>query len=92
MKQDEGPPPISERLNIPLKVVAVLLGYLIYRLLVEDAIAGPLFVAAGFTMIAYTLINRWTLRRLDRSDMMQVGTAILGAGLIGLGALLTFTS
>ena len=36
MTNNEQPPPVSERMNIPLKVVAVLISYVIYRALLGD--------------------------------------------------------
>jgi hypothetical protein len=93
VKNDERPPPIAESLNVPLKVVSVFIGYVIYRSLLDDdgGIRGPLLVAAGFVCLAYVMVNRWTTWRRDRSELIQTGTTILGAGLLVLGALLTFT-
>ena len=91
MNNDERPPPVPEKLNVPLKIGAVLIGYLLYRVLLEDKVAGPLFVAAGFVILAYAVINRWTTWSRDRSGMLQAGTTILGLGLLVLGALLVLT-
>jgi hypothetical protein len=93
MSQKEPPPPISERLNVPLKIVSVAVGYLIYRVLLGDdeRIAGPMFVAVGFIALAYAMVNRWTAWRRERSGLLQVGTTILGLGLMGLGAILMLT-
>ena len=91
MKESDPPPPIPENLNVPLKVASVVIGYIIYRVLLDDAVAGPLFVAAGFVILAYALINRWTMWQRDRSGMLQAGTTILGLGLLGLGALVLLT-
>jgi len=93
MTQNEPPPPIEERLNVPLKVGAVAIGYVLYRVLFRDGrgIAGPLFVGGGFVIFAYAMVNRWTQWRRDRSGLLQVGTTILGLGLLGLGALLILT-
>jgi hypothetical protein len=93
MNDKEPPPPVSERLNIPLKFVSVIIGYVIYRVLLgdDDRIAGPLFVALGFVVLAYAMVNRWTQWRRDRSGLLQVGTTILGLGLMALGAILMLT-
>ncbi|MGH2754288.1 MAG: hypothetical protein ACRDLB_07610 [Actinomycetota bacterium] len=91
MNDDERPPPIPEKMNVPLKVGAVLIGYLLYRILLEDEVAGPLFVAAGFVVLAYAVINRSTTWSRDRSGMLQAGTTILGLGLLVLGALVLLT-
>ena len=93
MTGNEQPPPVSERASVPLKVASVVIGYLIYRVLLGDGdrVAGPLFVAAGFVALAYAMVNRWTTWRRDRSGLLQVGSTILGLGLMGLGALLILT-
>jgi hypothetical protein len=49
------------------------------------------FVGVGFVVLAYATVNRLTQWRRDRSGLLQVGTAILGLGLLGLGALLILT-
>ena len=84
---------MAENMNIPLKVVSVLIGYVIYRLLLDDdgGLRGPVFVAAGFVCLAYVMVNRWTTWRRDRSELIQTGTTILGIGLLILGALFMFT-
>ena len=94
MTNNEQPPPVSERMNIPLKVVAVLISYFIYRALLgdDDRIAGPLLVAVGFAVLAYAMVNRWTQWRRERSGLLQVGTTILGLGLMVLGAVLVLTN
>ena len=94
MTNNEQPPPVSERMNIPLKGVAVLIAYVIYRALLgdDDRIAGPLLVAVGFAVLAYAMINRWTQWRRERSGLLQVGTTILGLGLMVLGAVLVLTN
>ena len=92
MTQNE-PPPIEDRFNVPLKVAAVVIGYVLYRVLFSggEGIAGPVFVGVGFVVLAYATVNRLTQWRSDRSGLLQVGTAILGLGLLGLGALLILT-
>jgi hypothetical protein len=93
MSGNEPPPPIEERFNVPLKVASVVIGYVIYRVLFagENGVAGSVFVGAGFTVLAYATVNRLTQWRRDRSGLLQVGTAILGLGLLGLGAVLILT-
>jgi len=82
----EAPPPIAERFRIPARIGAVLAAYGIYRLLAEDAIVGAALVGIGSMLVAFTLIDRWTLRRRETSGLLQVGTAILGLALIAIGA------
>ena len=93
MNQNQPPPPIEERFNVPLKVGAVVIGYVLYRVLFRDGrgIAGPVFVGAGFVVLAYATVNRLTQWRRNRSGLLQVGTTILGLGLLGLGSLLILT-
>ena len=94
MTNNEQPPPVSERMNIPLKVVAVVISYVLYRVLLgdDDRIAGPLLVAVGFAIFAYAMVNRWTQWRRERSGLLQVGTTVLGLCLLLLGAVLVITN
>jgi hypothetical protein len=93
MSQSERPPPMEPRMRTPLKVVAVVIGYAIYRTVLgdDDRIAAPLLIAGGFVALAYVMVNRWTTRSADLSGLIQTGTTILGLGLLGLGTVLLVT-
>ncbi len=85
----EGPPsPRLERARIPLRALAVVAGYLFYRRLEPDGLVGAGFAATGAVLVAWTAIDRWTLRRRERMELLQTATAILGLGLLGLGVYL----
>jgi hypothetical protein len=82
----EGPPPsVGERLRMPLRVGAVFVGYLLYRVTAETSAAGAVFLGAGTVLVGWVTIDRYTTWRRDRSGLMQVGTLVLGLGLLGLG-------
>ncbi len=84
---NDAPPPVSEKLRVPLRVGAIVAAYVLYRLLAEDAVVGAALVGIGAMLVAFMLIDRWTLRRRDTSGLLQVGTTILGLALIAIGAL-----
>ena len=87
MTKPEGPtPPLPERLRMPLRIGAVVIGYLIYRL-VGDPIVGAFLIWVGFVMLDWAIIEQATTYRKDRLSMMIVGQALLGIGLLVAGAL-----
>ena len=81
----EAPPPIPEKMRIPLRIGAAILAYVLYRVLLDEKVIPPVFIAFGALLVAGTLIDRWTLRRRETSGLLQVGTTILGLGLLGIG-------
>ena len=85
MHGKEGPPPIEERYRIPLRVVAIFAAYALYFFLGDVDTMGSIFVGLGTLLVGFSLVDRWTLRRTERSGLMQVGMTILGLGLLGLG-------
>ena len=71
-----------------LRIVSIGLAYALYRWLETDHGAGAaLLVAAGSLVVSYSLINRYGLRRRERSGLLQVGQTILGLGLVAAGLL-----
>lgn len=86
--REERPPPIDERYRITLRVVVISLGYLVYFLLSDGALMPAIFLGLGVVLVGLPLVDRWTLRRSDRSGLLQVGTTLLGLGLLGAAVLL----
>lgn len=85
MHGKEGPPPIEERHRIPLRVAVIFGAYALYFFLGDVNTMGAIFLGVGTLLVGLSLVDRWTLRRTERSGLMQVGMTILGLGLIGLG-------
>ena len=71
---------------MPLRIGAVAVGYLIYRI-VGQPIVGAFLVWVGFVMLTWAIIEQATTYRKDRLGMMIVGQALLGIGLLVAGAL-----
>ncbi|MDP9068904.1 MAG: hypothetical protein M3N53_11250 [Actinomycetota bacterium] len=92
MHGEEGPPPIDEKHRMTLRVVAIFACYALYFFLSREHTAPAALVGLGTLLLALGLIDRWTLRRRDRSGLMQVGKTILGVGLLGLGIFLYVTA
>ena len=88
MTANEVPPAISEKARIPLRVAAVFLGYLVYRLLGHEGVMGPAFLGLGVAFLGFVLIDRYGTWRRDRSGLLQVGTTLMALGFLGLGAYL----
>ncbi|MDQ3646150.1 MAG: hypothetical protein M3345_04355 [Actinomycetota bacterium] len=83
----ESRPLVSEKLRMPLRIVAVGLAYVVYRV-AQPPLGGGIFAGAGTVLLTWAVIDRWTLWRRDRSGLLQVGTTVLGIGLLLLGAYL----
>lgn len=88
MHGKEGPPPLEERFRIPLRMLVIVAGYLLYYFLSDEAMIPAIFLGLGSVLIGLSLVDRWTVRRSDRSGLLQVGTTLLGIGLLLLGAFL----
>ena len=88
MTANEVPPAISEKARVPLRVAAVFVGYLVYRLLADDKIMGPAFVGLGTAFLGFVLVDRYGTWRRERSGLLQVGTTLMALGFLGLGAYL----
>lgn len=86
MRRAEQEPVIPQKWLTPLRLAVIAGGYGLYRL-IEDrySVVSALLVGSGAVMVAYALVNRYGLRRSDRSGLLQVGQTILGLGLIGVG-------
>jgi hypothetical protein len=73
-------------------VGAIVACYALYFVLSRDRTGPAVFIGLGSLLIAFSLIDRWTLWRRDRSGLMQVGQTLLGLGLLALGLFLWFTA
>lgn len=91
MHSDEKPPPIEPKQRIPLRMVAVIACYALYFYLSSERTVPAAFVGLGALLVSWSLIDRWTLWRRDRSGLMQVGQTLLGIGLLALGIFLFLT-
>ena len=76
---------LPERYRIPARVIVVFLAYGLYLMLAGDGIVRALFVAVGTLLLAFAAIDRLTIRRQDRSQVLATGTIVLGLGLLGIG-------
>ena len=85
MHRPEAPPPIEERYRIPLRIGVIVAAYALYFVVSSDATVTGIFLGVGVLLIGLALVDRWTLRRSNRSGLLQVGVTILGLGLLGLG-------
>ncbi len=85
MIPEQGPPPVPEKLRMPLRIFSVVLAYLIYRLLGSRSTVGALFIAAGFIVVDWVGIDYLTLRARERSGLMTAGSLFLGLAFIGIG-------
>ncbi len=81
-------PPADPRWRIPLRVAAIAVGYLVYRATEARHQVGSALLGVGLVIVGVVLVDRYTLGRHQRLELLQVGSAILGLGLIGLGLVL----
>lgn len=86
MKQ--GAPPLDDKWRMILRLVAVGIGYLVYRLLEPRGLGGALCLGFAVWILGSVAVERYGTRRADRSQLPTVGAALLGLGLALLGAYL----
>jgi hypothetical protein len=84
------PPPIDERYRMFLRIVVVVLAYGAYFVVQRDELVPGVLVGAGVIMLGFSTVDRLTLWRRDRSEMMLVGGTLLGLGLLAIGLFLYF--
>ncbi|MDQ3957665.1 MAG: hypothetical protein M3273_05010 [Actinomycetota bacterium] len=84
----DGRPPIDERYRMVLRIGVVVVAYGVYLLVQRERLAAGVLVGAGLIALGFTLVDRYTLWRPERSGLMQTGTVILGFGLVAIGAFL----
>ena len=82
---EDRKPPVDERYRMFLRIVVVVLGYGLYLLLERDRLAAGVFAGVGVIALGWAIVDRLTRWRRDRSEMMLVGTMLLGIGLIAIG-------
>ena len=81
-------PPIDERYRMFLRIVVVVISFGAYLLVQRDDLGAGVLVGAGGIALGWALVDRYTLWRRDRSEMMSVGQVLLGVGLIAVGLFL----
>ena len=79
---------MDESKRIPLRAAAVVACYLLYLWIGDERAAGGATLAAGLLLVSWTAIDQFTLRRRERTGLLQVGTTLLGLGLMVVGAIL----
>lgn len=85
----EQPPPLKEKLRMPLRMAVVIGGYLLVHVIVPDRTVARLMLWAGIVILGWLLVDRATMWARERSGMMIAGATILGLGLGGIGLYLT---
>lgn len=85
----KGGPLVETRFRLPLRIAAVLVGYLLYRWVGDARVVPGAMVGLGAILVEWSIIDELTLVKGQRLGLLQVGSAILGLGLLGLGAYLT---
>lgn len=79
---------LPESWRMPLRVAAVFLAYVLYRVPGDDRLGAGVLLGVGSFMLASVVIDRLTLPRVDRSGLLQVGTTVLGLGFVAVGLML----
>jgi hypothetical protein len=82
---DPAAPRFPERYRMPARIAAIVLAYFLYRALLEDAVMPPALAAFGAFLVTGVVVDRLTTSRHDRTELLEVGTVILGLGLLGIG-------
>ena len=88
--EHERPPRIDERYRMFLRIVVVVLGYGAYLLVQREELVPGVIVGAGVIALGFSIVDRLTLWRRDRSELILVGTTLLGLGLLAVGLFLHF--
>lgn len=86
--EQEKPPRIDERYRMFLRILVVVAGYGLYLLVQRERLLAGALVGFGVIAIGFATVDRYTRWRRDRSEMMLVGTTLLGIGLLVLGLVL----
>ena len=82
-----SPPRIDPKRQLPMRLGALLLAYLLYRAIEDEHRAAGIFIGLGTLILGYALVTYLTTRAEERSGLLQAGQTILGIGLLGLGLL-----
>ena len=87
----DRPPPIDERYRMFLRIAVVVAAYGVYLLVQRERLAAGVLVGFGLVALGFSTVDRLTLWPRDRSEMMLVGTTLLGCGLLAIGVFLFLT-
>ena len=82
------PPPIDERYRMFLRILVVVLAYGAYYVVQRERLVPGVLVGVGVIALGFSIVDRLTLWRRDRSEMMLVGATLLGLGLVAIGLFL----
>ncbi len=85
---EQRKPPIDERYRMFLRIVVVVIGFGAYLLVQREKLGAGVMVGAGVIALGWALVDRYTLWRRDRPEMLLVGQVLLGAGLLAIGLFL----
>lgn len=66
------------------RVAVVFAGFLVYRALGDDRLAGGVMVWVGIVVAGFPLVDRATVGT-RAEELLQVGTMLLGFGLVAAG-------
>lgn len=88
MARDREQPPVNEKFRLPMRIAAVVLAYVLYRRF-DQPLMGGVTLGIGFLLLAWSTIERLTVRRQDRVDLIMVGQGLLGTGLVIAGLFVT---
>ena len=80
-----APPRVDPKLQLPLRLGALLLAYVLYRVIEDEHRAAGIFIGIGALLLGYAWITYLTTRSDQRSGLLQAGQMILGGGLIAVG-------
>lgn len=78
----------DDRVRMLLRIGAVGIAYIVYRALAERHAAGALLTAGGVLMLDWFTIDRLTLRRRARLELLDAANLVLASGLLALGIFL----
>lgn len=73
------------RVRMLLRIGAVGIAYVVYRVLAGRHLAGALLTAGGVLLLDWFTIDRLTLRRRERLELLDAGNLVLAIGLLALG-------
>ncbi len=85
---EQRKPPIDERYRMFLRIVVVVIGFGAYLFMQRKELPAGVTLGAGVVSLGWALVDRYTLWRRDRSEMLLVGQVLLGAGLVAIGLFL----
>ena len=84
------PPPIDERYRMFFRIAVVVVAYGAYLYVQREKLVPGVLVGAGLIALGFSTVDRLTRWRRDLSEMMLVGTTLLGLGLLAIGLVLYF--